>query len=137
MSSFDDSSLSLTHISSFFDVRRIPSVGPLFAMILRVSLASVSLFSRWTSAGIQFGGDVSEHVTLRQDHSLKQLQRRMTWSWVRSYALLAIHCGDIDRKRVAFACFSTHSVQGARFANRHGCMHIFVGLIRTLTNNCS
>jgi hypothetical protein len=137
MSSFNDSSLSLAHFSSFFDVRRIPFVGPLFAMILRVSLASVYFFLEWTSAGIWFGGDVSEHVTLRQDHSLKELQRQMILSWVRRYALLAIHCGDIDRKRIAFACFSTHSVQGARFVNRHGRMYIFVRLIHTLTSNYS
>jgi hypothetical protein len=82
------------------------------------------------------GGDISEHFTLRQDHSLKELQRQIILSWVRRY-VLAIHCGDIDRKRVAFACFCTYSVQGARFANRHGRMHIVVGLIYTFINNCS
>jgi hypothetical protein len=61
----------------------------------------------------------------------------MILSRVRRYTLLTIHCGDIDRKRVIFSCFSTHSVQGARFVNRHGRMHIFVRLIHTLLSNYS
>jgi hypothetical protein len=73
MNSFNDSSLSLAHFSSFLDIRRILFVGPLFAIILRVSLANVYLFSSgpWREFGL-----VMTFLSMSlcgKDHALKEL----------------------------------------------------------------